>query len=128
MALAEGTTLADPVAEQRRKDHEERRRRARKGEREGLKKTGLRDGCRSGDRREGREGSGQVRWSGCAMCRLRLGIGRPGVSLPRDLRQSDSALRKPTRLYPSDRAREEGGKNKGTEKRYRGRAALSASA
>lgn len=29
MVLAEGTTLADPVAEQRRKDHDERRKRER---------------------------------------------------------------------------------------------------
>lgn len=41
MALAEGTTLADPVAEQR-KDHDERRRRERVKGNEGLKKTGLR--------------------------------------------------------------------------------------
>lgn len=41
MVLAEGTTLADPVAEQRRKDHDETAKKGSVKGNEGLKKTGL---------------------------------------------------------------------------------------
>lgn len=49
-----------------------------------------------------------MRWSGCAICWL--GLARFGDSTPRDLQQLDSAFRKPTWLYTSERGREENGK------------------
>lgn len=66
MALAEGTTPADPVVEQRRKDHDERSEEGSVKGNQGLKKTGLRglEQLRRGESGD----SGQVRWSGCAIC------------------------------------------------------------
>lgn len=53
--------------------------------------------------------SGQVRWSGCAICWFGLALLVLEVlgSAPRDLWQLDSAFRKPTQLYPSERAKSE---------------------
>lgn len=46
-----------------------------------------------------------MRWSGCAVCWFGLAHSRDSAS--RDLRQLDSAFRKSTWLYPSERGREE---------------------
>lgn len=45
-----------------------------------------------------------MRWSGCAICWF--GLARSGDAASRDLRQLDSAFRKPTWLYPSERGKE----------------------
>lgn len=72
---------------------------------EGLKKTGLR-GLKQHRREEGERGkdSGQVRWSGCAICWL--GSARFGDSIPRDLRQLARSANQRSYICPV-RGREE---------------------